>query len=199
MAKVLIINAHPKTKAESNTLRLADEFMQTYTQLNPHDELITLNLYEQNLQHLDATLVDELFASVDNDVKRHAELFAAADKYVVIAPMWNLSIPAILKTYIDYISYVGITFKYTEHGPVGLLADKPRKLVHITSRGGLFSTGDRSQFEYGDRYLRAIFGFFGIATVETLLLEMTNMLPAEQLDGARNLANQQAHALAKSF
>lgn len=35
MAKVLIINAHPKTKAESNTLRLADEFMQTYTQLNP--------------------------------------------------------------------------------------------------------------------------------------------------------------------
>lgn len=43
--------------------------------------------------------------------------------------MWNLSIPAILKAYIDYISVSGITFKYTSNGSVGLLNDK--KAVHI--------------------------------------------------------------------
>ena len=80
--------------------------------------------------------------------------------------MWNLSIPAILKAYIDYVSVTGITFKYTEEGPVGLLNNK--KAVHIVSRGGEYRN---SPYEMGDRYLRCILRFFGINDIETIAIE----------------------------
>ena len=85
--------------------------------------------------------------------------------------MWNLSIPAILKAYIDYISVTGITFKYTEKGPVGLLKNK--KAVHIVSRGGEYNN---TPYEMGDRYLRTILGFFGIQEVETIAIENVDVM-----------------------
>ena len=60
-------------------------------------------------------------------VGRLAELggqFVLADKYVFVTPMWNFSIPAILKTYLDAVAVSGKTFKYTKEGSVGLLTGK---------------------------------------------------------------------------
>jgi len=88
--------------------------------------------------------------------------------------MWNLSIPAILKAYIDYVSVTGITFKYTAEGPVGLLKDK--KAVHIVSRGGEY--GD-APYEMGDRYLRTILGFFGIQDMKTIAVESLDVVGAD--------------------
>lgn len=85
--------------------------------------------------------------------------------------MWNLSIPAILKAYIDYVSVTGITFKYTAEGPVGLLKDK--KAVHIVSRGGEYAN---APYEMGDRYLRTILGFFGISEIETIAVENLDVI-----------------------
>ncbi len=86
--------------------------------------------------------------------------------------MWNLSIPAILKAYIDYICVTGITFKYTAEGPVGLCTGK--KAVNISGRGGQYSTEPYSAYEMGDRYLRTIFAFLGITDFTTI--------PADGLD-----------------
>lgn len=83
--------------------------------------------------------------------------------------MWNLSIPSILKAYIDYIMIVGINFRYTEQGPQGLCAGK--KAVHITSRGGKYSEGPYAAYEMGDRYLRTVFGFLGITDFTTITAE----------------------------
>ena len=80
--------------------------------------------------------------------------------------MWNLSISAILKVYIDYISVSGITFKYTSGGSVGLL--KYKKAVHIVSRGGKY---ENAPYEMGDRYLRIILGFFCISDISTIAIE----------------------------
>ena len=85
--------------------------------------------------------------------------------------MWNLSFPAILKAYIDYVSVSGITFKYTAEGPVGLLNNK--KAVHIVSRGGGY---DSSPYEMGDRYLRTILGFFGIKDIETIAIDNLDVM-----------------------
>ena len=85
--------------------------------------------------------------------------------------MWNLSFPAILKAYIDYVSVSGITFKYTAEGPVGLLNNK--KAVHIVSRGGGY---DNSPYEMGDRYLRTILGFFGIKDIETIAIDNLDVM-----------------------
>lgn len=199
MSKVLFIKANPKKDNESNTFRLANVFMEEYKKNNPEDEIITLDLYNENVRPLDEEMVKGIFAGEDNEIKRHAQLFAECDKYIFAAPMWNLSIPSILKSYIDYISYVGITFKYTEQGPVGLLSNMNKKAIHIVTRGGMYSEGPAKDYELGDKYLRTILGFLGVYEVETLSLEMTNVLQGDALEEARNSANEKAVNLAKKF
>lgn len=199
MKKVLYIKANPKPDAESNTFRLANEFIEEYKNNNPNDEITILDLYKEGIKLLDGNMVREIFAGVENEVKKQAQFFADSDKYIIAAPMWNLSIPAILKAYIDYITYVGITFKYTEQGPVGLLADKSKKAIHIVTRGGIYSEGPAADYELGDKYLRRIFAFMGIQDFKTLKLELTNVLQGEALEEARRMANEEARRMAREF
>ena len=171
MSKVLYIKANIKNEGESRTFKVSNSFVEEYKKNNPEDEIITLDLYKENIDFLRHDDLGKLFGPKDeesknNSILKYAYQFADADKYIIAAPMWNLSMPAILKAYIDYVSVTGITFKYTEKGPVGLLNDK--KAVHIVSRGGEY--GD-APYEMGDRYLRTILGFFGIHDIETIAIE----------------------------
>lgn len=90
------------------------------------------------------------------------------------APLWNLASPAIVKAYIDYVMVSGVVFKYTEKGPIGLLADQGKKAVHISATGGKFS--DSADHQWGDRYLRTIFSFMGIKDFTTVVTELTGVL-----------------------
>lgn len=171
MSKVLYIKANIKNEGESRTFKVSDSFVEEYMKNNPQDEVIVLDLYKEKIDFLRPEDLGVVFGHKNEDSKKHPVLkyayqFAEADKYIIAAPMWNLSMPAILKAYIDYVSVTGITFKYTEKGPVGLLNDK--KAVHIVSRGGEY--GD-APYEMGDRYLRTILGFFGIHDIETIAIE----------------------------
>ncbi|WP_346961968.1 FMN-dependent NADH-azoreductase [Clostridium sp.] len=179
MSKVLYIKANIKKEGESRTFKVSDSFIEEYKSNNPSDEIITLDLYKKNIDFLRPEDLGEIFGakteeSRNNPILKYAYQFAEADKYVIAAPMWNLSIPAILKAYIDYISVTGITFKYTAEGPVGLLKDK--KAVHIVSRGGEY--GD-APYEMGDRYLRTILGFFGIQDMKTIAVESLDVIGAD--------------------
>ncbi|EQB86742.1 FMN-dependent NADH-azoreductase [Clostridium punense] len=199
MSKVLYIKANPKPDSESNTFKLSNEFIEEYKKQNPNDEIIILDLYKENIRPLDNEMVTNMFSGVKDEVYHQAELFASVDKYVFAAPMWNLSIPAILKAYFDYVSYVGIAFKYTEQGAVGLLADKGKKAVHIVSRGGAYSEGPSASYEMGDRYVKTILGFFGIYDVKTLALELTNVLQDEEFEKAANRSYEEARRMAREF
>ncbi len=179
MSKVLYIKANIKKEGESRTFKVSDSFIEEYRNDNPNDEIITLDLYKENIDFLRPEDLGEIFGakneeSRNNPILKYAYQFAEADKYVISAPMWNLSIPAILKAYIDYVSVTGITFKYTAEGPVGLLKDK--KAVHIVSRGGEY--GD-APYEMGDRYLRTILGFFGIQDIKTIAVEGLDVVGAD--------------------
>ena len=176
MSKVLYIKANIKYEGESRTFKVSDSFVEEYKRNNPEDEIITLDLYKENIDFLRADDLGKLFGPKDeesknNSILKYAYEFAAADKYIIAAPMWNLSFPAILKAYIDYVSVSGITFKYTDEGPVGLLNNK--KAVHIVSRGGAY---DNSPYEMGDRYLRTILGFFGIKDMETIAIDNLDVI-----------------------
>ncbi|MGV1059587.1 NAD(P)H-dependent oxidoreductase [Clostridium perfringens] len=176
MSKVLYIKANIKNEGESRTFKVSDSFVEEYKRNNPEDEIITLDLYKENIDFLRADDLGKLFGPKDeesknNSILKYAYEFAAADKYIIAAPMWNLSFPAILKAYIDYVSVSGITFKYTAEGPVGLLNNK--KAVHIVSRGGAY---DNSPYEMGDRYLRTILGFFGIKDIETIAIDNLDVI-----------------------
>ncbi|EHA6441048.1 FMN-dependent NADH-azoreductase [Clostridium perfringens] len=176
MSKVLYIKANIKNEGESRTFKVSDSFVEEYKRNNPEDEIITLDLYKENIDFLRADDLGKLFGPKDeesknNSILKYAYQFADADKYIIAAPMWNLSFPAILKAYIDYVSVSGITFKYTAEGPVGLLNNK--KAVHIVSRGGGY---DNSPYEMGDRYLRTILGFFGIKDIGTIVIDNLDVI-----------------------
>ncbi|WP_307992137.1 FMN-dependent NADH-azoreductase [uncultured Clostridium sp.] len=176
MSKLLYIKANIKSEGESRTFKVSDSFIEEYKKNNPKDEVIVLDLYKENIDFLRAEDLGKIFGPKDeesrnNPILKYAYQFAEADKYVIASPMWNLSIPAILKAYIDYVSVTGITFKYTAEGPVGLLKDK--KAVHIVSRGGEYAN---APYEMGDRYLRTILGFFGISEIETIAVENVDVI-----------------------
>ena len=92
-----------------------------------------------------------------------ARQFANADAIVIAAPFWDLSFPAVLKTYLEQINVVGITFRYTPEGvPVGLCQAK--KLYYVTTAGVEFFPE-----EYGFGYVRALArNFYGIEDVELI-------------------------------
>ncbi|CAI3542144.1 putative FMN-dependent NADH-azoreductase AzoR [Clostridium neonatale] len=176
MSKLLYIKANIKSEGESRTFRVSDSFIEEYKKNNPKDEVIVLDLYKENIDFLRSEDLGKILGPKDeesknNPILKYAYQFAEADKYVIASPMWNLSIPAILKAYIDYVGVTGITFKYTAEGPVGLLKDK--KAVHIVSRGGEYAN---APYEMGDRYLRTILGFFGISEIETIAVENVDVI-----------------------
>ncbi|ERJ12091.1 FMN-dependent NADH-azoreductase [Haloplasma contractile] len=197
--KILYIKANPKPEEDSYTFKLANEFLKYYKQENPDDQITELDLYKEGIKCLDQKMLKELSDKERNEMHRHALQFAKSDKYIIAAPMWNLSVPAILKAYFDYVSYAGITFKYTEKGPMGLLGDKPRRVMHIVSRGGQYSEGPYKAFEMGDEYVRTILGFMGIIKVETLALENTNVLNGNELHEKVREAYKEAKRMGKHF
>jgi FMN-dependent NADH-azoreductase len=83
-----------------------------------------------------------------------------ADTIVIGSPVYNFSVPAVLKAWIDQIARVGVTFKYTPDGPVGLLSGK-RAIIVIASGG----TSVGSDIDYASGYLKHIMGFIGITDV----------------------------------
>jgi len=83
-----------------------------------------------------------------------------ADTLVFGVPVYNFSVPAVLKAWIDQIARVGVTFKYTDTGPVGLLEGK-RAIILLASGG----TTIGSDIDFASGYLKHIMGFIGITDV----------------------------------
>lgn len=201
MSKVLYIKANAKPEGASRTFRVSDSFIEDYKQNNPNDEIITLDLYEEKINFLRTDDINTVFGSKTEESRNHPILkyayqFADADKFVIAAPMWNLSIPAILKAYIDYICVTGITFRYTAEGPVGLCTGK--KAIHIVARGGEYSAEPYSNFEMGDRYLRTILGFLGITDFTTVSADNLDIM-GQDVDAVVGKAINDAREKAKSF
>ncbi len=97
-----------------------------------------------------------------------AELMSA-DIVVVGAPMYNFSVSSTLKSWIDHVARAGVTFKYTETGPVGLVHGK--KFVIFTSRAGVYSSGPAQAMDFQETYLRGVLGFLGITDVSFISAE----------------------------
>ncbi|GAB5434274.1 MAG: NAD(P)H-dependent oxidoreductase [Epibacterium sp.] len=86
-----------------------------------------------------------------------------ADTLVIGVPIYNFAIPTTLKAWIDQIARAGVTFRYTENGPEGLLTGK--RAILVVASGG---TEAGSDIDYASRYLRHMLGFIGITEVEVV-------------------------------
>ena len=163
---VLYINAC--VRDESRTDRLARKLLD---KLGDYTEL---KLSEENLKPLDKDTLEyrsELIAKgqFDDDMFKYAHQFAEADTIVISAPFWDMSFPAILKTYIENIYITGLVSKYGEDGrPVGLC--KASKLYYVTTAGGPYVG------TYSYDYIKDLAsGAFGIKETELIYAEMLDI------------------------
>lgn len=105
------------------------------------------------------------------------EAFTEADVIVIAFPLWNLTIPARLQTFIDYVFAGGFTFKYDEAGNMVQLQPN-KKVILLNARGGIYSTVETEAMEMSVNYLRNVFGgVFGHDIIAEVIIEGHNAQP----------------------
>lgn len=134
--------------------------------------------------------IEANFTPEENRSEPHREILAhsdmmvgelqEADVLVIGVPVYNFSIAAALKAWIDMIARARLTFAYTENGPKGLLTGKKAYLVVAT--GGV-SVG--SAMDFATPYLKHALGFIGITDVEVIAADGLNSNPDESIERAR--------------
>lgn len=100
----------------------------------------------------------------------------AADTLVLGVPIYNFGVPAAFKAWIDLVARARKTFKYTETGPVGLLAGKTAYV--IVASGG---TAAGSEIDFATPYLRHVLGFLGIDDVTIIAADQLMATGAEKI------------------
>ncbi len=169
----------------SVTRALGAHLVETLAAGNPNATVVHRDLAETPIGHLSGSL----FAARATDPSAWTEAqnadvaasdsameeFLAADTIVVGAPMYNFGIPSQLKAWIDRVAVAGKTFRYTEKGPEGLAGGK--KVIVVSSRGGIYSQGPMTDFDFQEAYLTRVFGFLGITDVEFIRAEGVNFSP----------------------
>ncbi|MDP3902724.1 MAG: FMN-dependent NADH-azoreductase [Methylococcaceae bacterium] len=179
MKNLLQINSSIFSSGGQST-QLADQFVAAWRANQPDAQVTVRDLAQQPLPHLDAQRVLAFFAQPETRTPDQQTFVAESDalinelnqaEIIVIGlPMYNFGIPSTLKAYFDQIARAGVTFRYTENGPEGLLTGK--KAYVFATRGGLYA-GTPLDNQTG--YVRNFLGFLGITDVEFIYAEGLNM------------------------
>lgn len=179
MSTLLQINSSVFSQGGQSS-KLADHFVTAWKKNNPGGKVVTRDLATEAVPHLGGATVGAFFtpAEARNDEQKAAialsdKLVAevqAADTIVIGAPMYNFSVPSVLKAWFDHIARAGITFRYTENGPVGLLTGK--KVVVFSTRGGLYA-GTAADGETA--FIRQFLGFLGMTDVSFVYAEALSL------------------------
>ena len=122
---------------------------------------------------------EQIEALAESD-KLVSELMAA-DTIIIGAPVYNFSIPASLKAWIDLVARVGVTFRYTETGPEGLV--KGKRVIIAMASGGV-PVGSEADFATG--YLKTVLGFMGMTDVTIVSADALAKDPDGTIERAHN-------------
>lgn len=206
MSKLLAVKSHPLTSKQSTSILAMDVFLESYRKAHPDDTIEIIDLYNDFIPELDGDILegwnqlragksfDELTADQQRKISRFNELteqFLSADKIVIANPLWNLAMQTRLKAWLDTVNVAGVTFKYTENGPVPLTSGK--KALHIQSCGGHYNGQD-----FSTQAVQGILNFVGVADVDHLSIEGIDHFP-EKREELLNAALDQARTLAETF
>lgn len=146
---------------------------------SPHVEVSYRDLDAQPLPHFTGATLAKSDPAEAELAKTVLDEFLAADVVVIGAPMYNFSLPSTLKAWIDRIAVAGVTFRYTANGPEGLVGGK--RVIVASTRGGVY--GDASPADFQEAYLRQVFAFIGIPSIEILRAEGLNLSPENRQQG----------------
>jgi FMN-dependent NADH-azoreductase len=202
MKKLLHIIASPRGD-ESRTLRVSETFLDAFGETHPDWVVEPLDLSKEDLPSLTVKRVDGKYVLLEgrelhgvlkeawHDIVQHIGRFLSADGYLISTPMWNFTIPYMLKQYIDIIVQPKYLFRYTPTGVEGLV--KGRKMVVIASRGGEYVSPQAKNFDFQEPYLRTIFGYVGITDMTFITAQPVDMgqeLQEQKIKEAQALAQE---------
>lgn len=184
MSTVLHLNASIFSD-QGQSSQLAQQFIDHWLAKHPGSRVIKRDLSAHPLPHLDAARFAALSSKPESrtpaqeNVVRESDALVhelqAADVVVLGLPMYNFSIPSQLKSYFDHVARAGVTFRYTENGPEGLLKNK--RAVVIATRGGLYA-GTPADTQTG--LVKTFLGFIGITNVKFVYAEGIAMGDAQK-------------------
>ncbi|HZZ17544.1 MAG TPA: NAD(P)H-dependent oxidoreductase [Candidatus Sulfotelmatobacter sp.] len=194
--KLLRIDSSARRNSVSR--QLTQKFVEIWKKENPSGEVIERDLATTSLPLITDEWTHAAFSDSSHLTPAQRETLSvsdtlieellAADTIVLGAPMYNLTVSAPLKGWIDQIVRIGRTFLYDAAGPQGVLKD--RKVIVLTSRGGAFRPGTpTAQFDHQEPYLRHILGFIGLTDVTFIHAE--NQKPGDLAEPARAAAIEQ--------
>jgi FMN-dependent NADH-azoreductase len=160
---------------DGQSSRLAHEFVAALLERNPGARLVVRDLVSDPVPHLDAARMAAFGAKGNATLEQRAVLdfserlideLRRADALVLGLPMYNFGVPSQLKAWYDHVARAGITFRYTDKGPEGLL--KGKKAYIFAARGGEYAASGN---DWQAQFVRVILAFIGITDVQFVFAE----------------------------
>lgn len=185
---VLVVKANDRPAAESVSSKMYETFLEE-VQKDGNLDVNVYDIFAEDMPYIGHTLFqgygkmamgEELNAEEQRLMlakQKAMDAFSAADVIVIAFPLWNLTIPARLQTFIDYVFAAGYTFKYDQDGNmVQLMPEK--KVILLNARGGIYSTNETQAMDMSVNYLRNVFsGVFGMEIIDEVVIEGHNAMP----------------------
>ncbi|NEE02955.1 FMN-dependent NADH-azoreductase [Phytoactinopolyspora halotolerans] len=208
MTTLLHISASPRGTG-SESLALAEVFLDAYRDSHPHDRVVHWDLWDGTLPPFGPTEAgakmavfggdefDDAQATAWETVEAAFQRFDSAEKYLFSVPMWNHHVPYILKQFIDVVSQPGMAFSFDpEHGYTGLLRNKKATVVYTS---GVYGSGRGPGFgsDYQAPYLDTWLRWAGIDDISAI--EFRPDLVTAEPEADRRAAQARARELAKVF
>ncbi len=207
---ILHVCANPKPTEESVSKQLAAAFFAKLIELKPEAELVNVNLYDEKPPFYSYELYkrawypvfDETYepSKVEemalNYATKQAELFNEADVLVLTTPMWNFSLPAIMKAWIDQVLSPGLTFTISKEEGMKPLHKIKSIVLLVASGGSYMEDDDRDALT---RQVRAGFGFVGIHDLEIVWAEGQNPLFFDDCNEKKAMAIEAASEIAEDI
>ncbi|MGN8055180.1 FMN-dependent NADH-azoreductase [Pedobacter sp. 22163] len=169
MSNILQIISSPRGGA-SNSIKLSEAIIDRLKLNYPSATLHIKDLTKAPFPHLEEVHLNAFFTDVEKHTGEHREAIKHsnsaieelnwADFVVIGAPMYNFGVSSTLKAWFDHITRAGITFKYTDKGPIGLLSGK--KVFLAVTTGGIYSLGEEIKKDFLTPYLKFMLTFIGM-------------------------------------
>lgn len=185
---------------QGQSAQLADRLIKRWLHQNPEGRVIVRDLVAEPIAHFDMQTIAALSTDADQRGPEQQDIAALSDRLiaelqeadtlVLAAPMYNFAVPSQLKAWFDQVARNGVTFRYTEQGPEGLLKDRP--VYVLATRGGQYRDAG---LDFQVPWIKQILGFIGLKQVEVVYAEGLNMSSA---DDAIGQARSELDALALS-
>lgn len=188
MTNVLVVKSN--NRPDGISTKMYNTFMET-VKGNTDMNVRVFDVFEEDMPYFGQDLFNA-FGKMQNeeeltDVERRIlaakqkamDAVSEADVLVFAFPLWNLTIPAALQTFIDYVYSAGFTFKYDAQGNlVQLMPEK--KVILLNARGGLYSAPEMAPMEMSYNYMQNVFnGIFGMEIIENVIIEGHNANPQQ--------------------